>query len=125
MAGLNIRKQVESSAPVLRGTSYEAATTAGPQASAGFLVPVTDAGVVLSAAAWRRLGGLRAIHDEKDAKVIIPVAYDPKRNIAAQVDAAVKAAAARSSATPVSTSVATSGSRCISPKRDLPPRSRR
>jgi hypothetical protein len=38
---------VWSSAPVLRGTSYERETTAGPLASAGFLVPVTDLGIVL------------------------------------------------------------------------------
>jgi putative selenate reductase molybdopterin-binding subunit len=33
--------------------------------------------------------GAPVIHDEPDAKVIIPVAYLPKRNIAAQVDASV------------------------------------
>ena len=33
--------------------------------------------------------GAPVIHDEKDAKVLIPVAYEPKKNLAAQVDASV------------------------------------
>lgn len=38
---------VWSGAPAVRGTYYEARTTAGSQASAGFAVPVTDAGILL------------------------------------------------------------------------------
>ncbi|MBI5509286.1 MAG: molybdopterin-dependent oxidoreductase [Deltaproteobacteria bacterium] len=33
--------------------------------------------------------GAPVIHDEKDARVLIPVAYEPKHNVAAQVDAGV------------------------------------